>query len=242
MWRLTEAQKRHDEQLRAVGAAIVDLARAGVPEEELHQAVARWADGVCTIVDAVLETLDDRTVEGRRAIERVFIDVLRVNFPSDAYPTTLPARSESQSGEPIETGESVGVHGSVAPPRVLVAEDNADICLLVELHLRRLGSAVVTATDGREALRRIRSEHFDLVILDVKLPELDGLEVLDAVRDDRQTRTIPVILLTANARHTDVADGLSRGATSYLTKPFTRDELTAAIQRSLNPSPNHDRG
>jgi len=143
----------------------------------------------------------------------------------------------------IENSESVGARGAVEPPLVLVAEDDADICLLVELHLRRVGCAVVTARDGREALRHIRTQQFDLVILDVKLPEIDGLGVLDAVRDDCETRAIPVILLTANVRNADVADGLSRGANGYLTKPFTLDELTAAVRRSLNRVPPiHDPG
>lgn len=117
--------------------------------------------------------------------------------------------------------------------RLLVAEDDADIGLLVELRLRRAGFDVTVATDGREALRLALSESPDLVVLDVAMPELDGLSVLDQMRTNGSTRETPVVLLSASAQESQVKDGLRRGANAYVKKPFSPDELVATIEQLL---------
>lgn len=117
--------------------------------------------------------------------------------------------------------------------RLLVAEDDADIRLLVELRLRRAGFDVTVATDGREALRLALSESPDLVVLDVAMPELDGLSVLDQMRTNGSTRETPVVLLSASAQESQVKDGLRRGANAYVKKPFSPEELVATIEQLL---------
>jgi DNA-binding response OmpR family regulator len=105
--------------------------------------------------------------------------------------------------------------------------------LLVELRLRRAGFDVTVATDGREALRLALSESPDLVVLDVAMPELDGLSVLDQMRTNGSTRETPVVLLSASAQESQVKDGLRRGANAYVKKPFSPEELVATIEQLL---------
>jgi DNA-binding response OmpR family regulator len=117
--------------------------------------------------------------------------------------------------------------------RVIVAEDDQDIRLLVELRLRRAGFDVTVAADGREALRLALSESPDLVVLDVAMPELDGLSVLDQIRANGATRKTPVVLLSASVHETQVETGLQRGASAYVKKPFALDQLLATIEQLL---------
>jgi two-component system response regulator MtrA len=114
--------------------------------------------------------------------------------------------------------------------RILVVEDDASIREITALGLRGAGFQVDTAADGAEGLDRWRRERPDLVLLDVMLPRLDGLEVLRAIRRESTT---PVVMLTARADTIDVVVGLESGADDYVRKPFELPELVARVRAAL---------
>lgn len=114
-----------------------------------------------------------------------------------------------------------------APRHVLVVEDEPHIRDLVALHLRLDGWTVHGVGNGEEALARVREQPFDLVVLDLMLPGLDGLTVLSALRREPLNGDVPVLLLTARREEVDKVLGLESGADDYLTKPFGVRELVA---------------
>ena len=119
---------------------------------------------------------------------------------------------------------------------VLVVEDEPDIRDLVVFHLERESFQVRTARTGAEALRQVKASATDLIILDLMLPELDGLEVCRRLRRDPATSFIPVIMLTAKGDEVDRVVGLEIGADDYVTKPFSPKELVARIRAILRRS------
>jgi DNA-binding response OmpR family regulator len=110
---------------------------------------------------------------------------------------------------------------------VLVADDDEDILLLVTARLRRDGFEIVQARDGEQALALLRERRPDLAVLDVGMPGLDGLEVLQAIRADPELHDLRVLLLTAKAQESDVRRGFDSGADAYMKKPFSPAELSA---------------
>jgi two-component system, OmpR family, response regulator MtrA len=114
--------------------------------------------------------------------------------------------------------------------RILLVEDDPSIREVTAIGLRNAGFTVETAADGAAGLERFRSEPFDLVLLDVMLPRLDGLEVCRAIR---LTSTIPVVMLTARSDTIDVVVGLEAGADDYVKKPFEVPELVARVRAAL---------
>lgn len=119
---------------------------------------------------------------------------------------------------------------------VLVVEDEPDIRDLVAFHLEREGFQVRTARSGAEGLTRVKTAAPDLIILDLMLPELDGLEVCRRLRRDPVTASIPVIMLTAKADEVDRVVGLELGADDYVAKPFSPKELVARVRAVLRRS------
>jgi two-component system response regulator ResD len=115
---------------------------------------------------------------------------------------------------------------------VLVVDDEPTISEVVSRYLERAGYRAATAADGLEALRLASECHPDLVVLDLMLPQLDGLEVLRRLQDEEEERT-PVILLTAKGEHDDKLAGLRRGADDYIVKPFSPSELVARVDAVL---------
>jgi DNA-binding response OmpR family regulator len=116
---------------------------------------------------------------------------------------------------------------------LLLVEDDASIREIATLGLEQAGFRVTSSGDGREALIRFRQGPFDLVVLDVMLPSLDGLEVLRGIRKDGQT---PVVMLSAKGDLHDIVVGLELGADDYVTKPFELPELVARIKAVLRRS------
>ena len=120
------------------------------------------------------------------------------------------------------------------PDKILLVEDEEKLARVVELELRYEGYEVEKAFDGRTGLERALAGDFDLILLDIMLPALSGMEVLRRLRKERQT---PVILLTARDAVVDKVSGLDAGADDYVTKPFAIEELLARIRAALRKRP-----
>jgi DNA-binding response OmpR family regulator len=116
---------------------------------------------------------------------------------------------------------------------ILIVDDDADIVRFVEMNLRLEGYRVLTARDGLEALEMVAAEVPDLVLLDVMLPGVDGVEVTRRLRADSRTSTLPVIMLTAKTMTADRVLGLTTGADDYIIKPFDTLELVARVKSTL---------
>jgi len=114
--------------------------------------------------------------------------------------------------------------------KILVVDDEPDIVELVAYNLKKEGFIVSSASDGEEALAKIREENFDFIILDLMLPGMPGMEICRVLRNDPKTRNLPVIMLTAKGEEVDKILGLEVGADDYLTKPFSPRELLARIR------------
>ena len=117
--------------------------------------------------------------------------------------------------------------------KILVVDDEPDAVELVEFNLKNAGFEVVTAADGAQALKKARAALPDLIVLDLMLPEVDGLEVCKLLRRDAATAGIPILMLTAKAAEIDRVLGLELGADDYVTKPFSPRELTLRIKGLL---------
>lgn len=122
------------------------------------------------------------------------------------------------------------------PGTIVIVEDEANIVELVKYNLDREGYRTLCANDGRKGLELIKQELPDLVILDLMLPELDGLSVCKQLRSDAQTKSIPIIILTAKSEEADRVLGLEMGADDYVTKPFSPRELVARVRAVLRRS------
>jgi two-component system phosphate regulon response regulator PhoB len=121
----------------------------------------------------------------------------------------------------------------MAKERILVVDDEEDILELVRFHLTREGYQVFTAASGEQALKSARAESFDLVVLDLMLPGVDGLEVAKALKKDARTQSTPIVMLTARGEDADIVTGLELGADDYLTKPFSPRVLSARVKAVL---------
>lgn len=117
--------------------------------------------------------------------------------------------------------------------RVLIADDDEDVRAYLEITLSLAGYDTLEAGDGVEALERARREGPDLVLLDVMMPRMDGLEVLRRLREDARTAHLPIVMLTARGQSSDTVEGLDAGADSYLTKPCEAEVLLAHVRAAL---------
>ena len=117
--------------------------------------------------------------------------------------------------------------------KILIVDDERDIVELIKYHLEREGFSVIYSYNGEDALQRARRESPDLVILDLMLPGLDGLEACRLLKRSSETRHIPIIMLTAKTGETDIVVGLELGADDYVTKPFSPRELIARVNAVL---------
>jgi two-component system alkaline phosphatase synthesis response regulator PhoP len=121
--------------------------------------------------------------------------------------------------------------------KILVVEDENDILEVIQYNLAREGYKVTCTRDGDQGLTRIKRDAPDLVILDLMLPGLDGIEVCRRIKQDPITNGIPVIMVTAKSEESDVILGLGVGADDYLTKPFSPKELVARVKTVLRRGP-----
>jgi two-component system phosphate regulon response regulator PhoB len=117
--------------------------------------------------------------------------------------------------------------------KILIVDDEQDAAELVAFNLKQSGFQVVTAADGAEALDKVHKHQPDLIVLDVMMPELDGLEVCKLLRRDSATAGIPILMLTAKATEVDRILGLELGADDYVTKPFSPRELVLRVRKLL---------
>jgi two-component system alkaline phosphatase synthesis response regulator PhoP len=117
--------------------------------------------------------------------------------------------------------------------KVLVIDDEPGIIEIVEANLEGDGFEVISASNGKEGLEKIKNEQPELVVLDVMMPEMDGWEVLRSLEQDAATAGLPVIMLTAKAADEDYIFGLEEGAVEYITKPFLPQELVNRIKITL---------
>jgi two-component system alkaline phosphatase synthesis response regulator PhoP len=114
--------------------------------------------------------------------------------------------------------------------KILIVEDEKDILKMVEYNLKKDGYRTVSARDGEDAIEMAHSEHPDLILLDLMLPGIDGLEVCKQLKKESKTAGIPIIMVTAKTQESDKVVGLELGADDYVTKPFSVRELLARVK------------
>ncbi|MBU0992454.1 MAG: response regulator transcription factor [Proteobacteria bacterium] len=125
--------------------------------------------------------------------------------------------------------------------KILVVDDEEDILELIKYNLEKDGYAVTCATSGENAVKIAGSTSFDIILLDLMLPGIDGLEVAKKLKKNTKTEHVPIIMLTAKGEESDIVTGLELGADDYMTKPFSPKVLTARIKsvlRRKDKSPN----
>ena len=122
------------------------------------------------------------------------------------------------------------------PKNILVVDDEADLVELVSYNLKKEGFIVDSASDGETALTRIRKGKYDLLILDLMLPGIQGMELCRILRNDPKTSVLPIIMLTAKGEEVDRILGLEMGADDYMAKPFSPRELVARVKAVLRRS------
>jgi two-component system phosphate regulon response regulator PhoB len=128
------------------------------------------------------------------------------------------------------------------PQTILIVEDEADLLEVLQFNLSREGYRVIASTAGDDGLQRARQAAPDLVILDLMLPGMDGIEVCRRLRADPITQSIPIIMVTAKGEESDVILGLGVGADDYVVKPFSPKELIARVRAVLRRSPARTAG
>lgn len=119
------------------------------------------------------------------------------------------------------------------PASALIVEDENEIADLVKFHLERDGMQVSVARNGRKAIEMVQGAGFDLIVLDLMLPDLDGLEICRRLKGQDKTKEIPVVMLTARGEESDIVAGLEMGADDYVTKPFSPRVLMARLRNAL---------
>jgi phosphate regulon transcriptional regulator PhoB len=116
---------------------------------------------------------------------------------------------------------------------ILIVDDEVDICKLLEYNLTKEGFYAESLQDGITALKKLKSHTFDLMILDLMLPEMDGIQLCRLIREDSQLKSLPIIMLTAKDEELDRVLGLEIGADDYVTKPFSVREVVARVKAVL---------
>jgi PAS domain S-box-containing protein len=194
------------------------------------------------------------SVEGAGTTFTIRLPLGAAHLPSDSITSTPDIKSATRGAEtflqealrwlpangiPTEIGDLTARAGPPSPSgagvtaRVLIADDNADMRDYVARLLRGDGHVVEAVTDGQEALDAVRADVPDMVISDVMMPRVDGLDLVAALRSDPRTAAVPVLLLSARAGQEAAIEGLQAGADDYLVKPFAAAELLARVRANL---------
>ena len=117
--------------------------------------------------------------------------------------------------------------------KILIAEDERDIRDLITFTLRFAGYEVIAASNGEEAVTQALQEIPDLILLDVRMPRMTGYEACAKIKENKKTKDIPIMFLSAKGQDTEIQAGLNAGAVEYLLKPFAPDQLTSRVQAVL---------
>jgi two-component system, cell cycle response regulator DivK len=117
---------------------------------------------------------------------------------------------------------------------ILVADDEEDIQVILTMYLENIGYEVATAFDGLDAIERIKERKPALVLMDIMMPVIDGIEVTKRLKADEETKDIPIVILTAAAQSSTAEKAMSAGADEYIAKPFEPDNVKAVIDKILN--------
>lgn len=128
----------------------------------------------------------------------------------------------------------------MAKEHILIVDDEEDVLELVRFNLSKEGYITETAGSGEEALTKVRGKVPDLILLDLMLPGVDGLQVCKQIKSDSKTDHVPIIMITAKGEETDIVTGLELGADDYVTKPFSPKVLVARVRRILQRSVSRD--
>lgn len=121
-------------------------------------------------------------------------------------------------------------------PKILVVDDEPVSLMLLDTILRRSNFVVTTAASGQDALNQLNTESFDLMILDLLMPEMDGLTLLELLREDPKLKNLPVVVFTAVSQNRVRQEAFSKGATTFLTKPVSSVELICVVKKHLELS------
>ena len=146
---------------------------------------------------------------------------LTTEIPSDRITDSQPFETETETPE------------AAPQKRILAVDDEPGIARLIKVNLERAGYRVETAGDGAEAFDLIQENKYDLIISDVMMPKMDGMELLQKIRTTPSLAHLPVIMLTAKSQDADVTQGYAAGTDMYLTKPFSPPELLTWVSRVL---------
>ncbi len=130
-------------------------------------------------------------------------------------------------------------HSPASKKTIIVVDDDQELVTIVRAILEHEGFNVRCANSGQQLFAGLEKEKPDLIILDIMMPEMDGWEVLRRLKGDRETSSIPVILLTAKVKYEDLLTGYKMGANHYITKPYTRNQLMTSINRLLSGDQGH---
>ncbi len=233
------------DKLSLLGARVIQVASF----EELEKGLERQAGALC-FVDAqqllssptsVPTLLSSRVAEGSG-----FVLVSRqehdLDVPSGFARLSLPLRRERlrlslQNGQALQAAEAAAEEAAKAGRVALVAEDNEINCMIAVRTIQKLGFEVDTAENGRVAVEKVQSKHFDIVLMDCQMPEMDGYEATRRIRElGYDQESLPVIALTANAMEGTRERCLEAGMNEYLSKPFDLEALGSLLESLLSSS------
>jgi CheY-like chemotaxis protein len=202
------------------------LERTGTKKHKISQETGVWEAGV--------GDLGSSEVQERFPTEPLVGIVLEVEC-EQAVHTLLQVYPEGLVRRMLPVFEEA-MQPDVAPPRILVVDDKGVIRMLIRRYLEDAGYGVLEASDGEEALRLLKKESVDLVLLDIMMPKMDGMEFCRQLREQPDRKGLPVIMCTAKGQRKDVVDAIKTGASDYIIKPFTKDVLLEKIGK-LVPAP-----